>query len=104
MEHTNTNTNNEWTTVIDKRKAKNERRAKRKLLKEQQNKKNNYRNKGHYNRRLYQKNKEQIKPETKKNQNTPKITDTDTDTDKKNIVIMANAFSNLLNEFDESDE
>jgi len=100
METAKINTDNEWTTVIDKKKVKKEKRMKKKHLKEQQNKKNNYRNKSYYNnsRKLYQK-KTEIKSEIKTIQNTPETTDK-----KNNIAIMTNVFSSLLNEFDESSE
>jgi|TARA_B110000914_G_C15148748_1_gene302900 CHAT domain-containing protein len=96
METTKINTDNEWITVVDKKKVKKDkRRMKKKLLKEQQNKKQNNRNNRYYDnsKKLYQKN---IKPEIKTIQNAPETTDK-----KPGIAILTNAFSSLLNEFDE---
>jgi CHAT domain-containing protein len=101
METAKINTDNEWITVVDKKKVKKDkRRMKKKLLKEQQNKKQNNRNKSYYDnsKKLYQKN---IKPEIKTIQDAP---ETETTDKKTGIAIMTNVFSNLLNEFDESSE
>tara|TARA_B100000929_G_scaffold262147_1_gene227321 strand:+ start:9558 stop:9827 length:270 start_codon:yes stop_codon:yes gene_type:complete len=89
METAKINTDNEWTTVVDKKKVKKEKRMKKKLLKEQKNYHNN-------SRKLYKKNtKTEIKSKTKIQETTDK---------KNNIVIITNAFNSLLNEFDESSE
>jgi len=95
METAKINTDNEWTTVVDKKKVKRKKRMKKKLLKEQ---KNNYRNNSYYNnsRKLYKKNtKTEIKSKTKIPETTYKET-------RNEVVIITNAFDSLLNEFDES--
>jgi len=116
METAKIATDNGWTTVVDKKKVKNDKRMKKKLLKEQQYKKKNYRNKNYYNnsQKLYQKKiKSEIKTiqdtpettETTETTETPETTETTETTEKKtDIGIMTNVFSSLLNEFDESSE
>ncbi len=91
METAKINTDNEWTTVVDKKKVKKEKRMKKKLLKEQKNYHNN-------SRKLYKKNtKTEIKSKTKIQETTYKET-------RNEVVIITNAFNSLLNEFDESSE